>query len=137
VAVEALLQVGGLELMLDGYNVTKDLRGRAKMSLHDQRLWLLRTVAGATAMYDVRPTIVFDAQAGVGGLAPSARGVRTVFTATNELADDRIKEYVRALPATTAVLVVTGDREIRDDVRAHHGDVVSSGVFLRAIGASW
>lgn len=135
-AVESMLQIDDLELMLDGYNVTKDLRGRPTAPLPEQRLWLVRTVAGVTAMYTVRPTIVFDGDAGTAGRRPSARGVRVVFTEAGEAADDRIKDYVRAMDIDVPILVITSDREIRDEVREVGADVVASGVFLKAIGAS-
>ena len=135
-AVDALLGVDDLDVLIDGYNVTKDLRGRPAASLPQQRAWLLRTVAGMAATRGVRPTIVFDGQDGTAAGGPSARGVRTVFTRAGEIADDRIKEYVAAMDPGTAVLVVTSDRDLAEAVRALGGNVVSAGVFLRAIGAS-
>ena len=135
-AVEALLQVDQLELILDGYNLTKDVRGCPNAPLAEQRLWLLRAVAGVAATRRVRPTIVFDGQIGSAAGAPSARGVITVFTEPDELADDRIKEYVRAMREDTPVLVVTSDREVRDAVEEYGASVVSSGIFLKAIRAS-
>lgn len=135
-AVESLLQVQDLELMLDGYNVTKDLRGQPTAPLPQQRLWLVRTVAGVTAMYSVRPTIVFDGQERSAARTPSARGVRVIFTGQHELADDRIKEYVESMGIDVPVLVVTSDREIREDVSKLGANVISSGTFLSAIGAS-
>jgi predicted RNA-binding protein with PIN domain len=135
-AVEALLQVDELELLLDGYNLTKDLRGRPSAPLPEQRVWLLRAVAAVAATRPVRPTIVFDGQGGTVAGSPSARGVRTVFTHQDELADDRIKDYVAAMADSVPVLVVTSDREVRDSVGELGANVVSSGMFLKAIGAS-
>lgn len=135
-AAQALLQVERLELFVDGYNVSKDLRGRPAASLADQRLWLVKTLAGALAGLPVRATVVFDAAEGVGGPAPSARGLRVVFTDTDEIADDLIVRFVEGLATDVPVCVVTSDRAVRAAVGERGGDTVSSGVFLQAIGAS-
>lgn len=135
-AARSLLRVDQLELLVDGYNVSKDLRGRPSAPLPDQRLWLLRSVAGATAGLPVRPTIVFDAAAGVAGPTPSARGARVVFTDPEELADDRIVDTVAAMGPDVPVCVVTSDRDVRRRCEALGANTLASGVFLRAIGAS-
>src|SRR5690606_21162593 len=88
-AALSLLQVPGLRLLVDGYNVTKDTRGMPTASLEDQRAWLLQVVAGALARFDVRPILVFDGRPDVETAPRRARGVIVQFTA-EETADEMI-----------------------------------------------
>lgn len=133
-AVEALLAVHGIEVILDGYNVTKDIRGQPTAELADQRAWLVRIAAAVAAGRDVRVTVVFDGAGERTTSASAARIVRCVFTAEDETADDRIVALVEDLEAGTPVLVVTSDREVRSAVEELGANVVASGVFLKAVG---
>lgn len=134
-AVQALLQVPGLEAVLDGYNVTKDGRGRPQVTLADQRHWLVKVCGGVAARYGRRVTVVFDGTEERPAPPPAARGVRVVFTAGDEIADERIDEIVGALAPDVPALVVSGDGEVCDAARAHGANVVSPGSFLAATGA--
>lgn len=134
-AVHALLQVPSLETVLDGYNVTKDVRGRPQVTLGDQRQWLVKMCGGVAARYGRRMTVVFDGTEKRPAPPPGARGVRVVFTAGEETADERIDGIVAALEPDVPVLVVSSDREVHDAARALDANVVSSGTFLAATGA--
>ena len=133
-AVPALLAIKGLEVIIDGYNVTKDLRGVPGAELSDQRAWLVRLAAAAASGRDLRMTVVFDGEGDRTTSAAAARVVRCMFTAQEETADDRIVALVADLPPDAPVLVVTSDREVRDRVEALRANVVASGVFLQAVG---
>lgn len=132
--VEALLAVDGIEVILDGYNVTKDMRGVPTAELVDQRAWLVRIAAAVAAGREVRVTVVFDGEGDRTTSTAAARVVRCMFTAEGETADDRIIALVTDLPPDAPVLVVTSDREVREAVEDLGGNVVASGVFLQAVG---
>lgn len=134
-AVKALLQTQRLETVLDGYNVTKDARGRPHVTLTDQRHWLVKVCGGVAARYGRRMTVVFDGTEERPAPPPAARGVRVVFTAGEETADERIEGIVAALAREVPVLVVSSDRAVCDAARALGANVVSSGTFLAATGA--
>jgi predicted RNA-binding protein with PIN domain len=131
--VTALLRVRGLQVVVDGYNVSKDLRGVPAAGLPEQRAWLQRLVAGAAAGIDARMTIVFDGDRERTSAVAASRIVRTVYTAEDETADERIVAIVDALPGEAPVVVVSSDREVRDACEALGANVVASGVFLQAV----
>lgn len=132
-AVRSLLQVRDLEVVLDGYNVTKDPRGRPHAGLAEQRRWLVKLAAGVAARWRRRLTIVFDGTDERSAPVPTARGVRVLFTAGEEIADERIVAIVESLSSDVPVLVVSSDREVRDAVVALGANAVSSGAFLAAV----
>lgn len=129
---EAELLLGrGRRVLVDGYNVTRTHRER--LSLEEQRTWLVRTVAAAVASRGIAPEIVFDGAGGAHGPAPRARGVRVTFT-RDVTADDEIEFRVAALEAEEPVTVVTDDRELRERVRRYGADVIGTGPFLWVVG---
>ena len=131
-AVTSLLQVAGLRLLIDGYNVTRDARAVPDTGLEQQRAWLVRLVGGVVARFDVRPTLVFDGSADVEGAAPRARGVIVRF-AVDETADELLVALLDGLPADEPVLVVTSDREICDAATIRDANSVSAAAFLEAV----
>ncbi|HVL97939.1 MAG TPA: NYN domain-containing protein [Egibacteraceae bacterium] len=134
-AVEALLQVPGLVVVLDGYNVTKDVRGRPRARLADQRHWLVKLAGGVAARYGRRLMVVFDGTDEHAGPPPAARGVGVLFTAGEEIADERIAEIVADLGPRAPALVVSSDREVQDAAEDLGANVATAGVFLTAVGA--
>jgi predicted RNA-binding protein with PIN domain len=134
-AVLALLQVPDLTVLIDGYNVTKDLAGRPLLSLADQRAWLVAVAAGVGARFDRRLTVVFDGTDVVAPAGATPRSVRVVFSVGEESADARIVALVAQVPVPRPVLVVTSDREVAGDARALGANVVPSRAFLLAAGA--
>lgn len=133
-AAMALLQVAGLRMLIDGYNVTRDARAVPDAGLEQQRAWLVRIVAGAVARFDIRPTVVFDGRADVGGAAPRARGVIVRF-AVDETADELLVALLDGCRTDEPVLVVTSDREIRDAATIRDANSVSSAAFLEAVAS--
>ena len=132
-AVHALLKVPGVTIVLDGYNVTLSPRGMGTAALADQRAWLTKLAAAAVARYSVRVVVVFDGARERVMAASATRGVRVVFTASDQTADERIVEIVSSLEANQPMVVVSSDREVRDDCEALGANVIASGAFLRAV----
>lgn len=131
-AVEALLQVQGLEVLVDGYNVTRGEQGRPGLPLAEQRRWLIGLAAGMGARTRRRVTLVFDGTEPQAAPVPTARGVRVLFTRGEQIADERIVELVAATEAP--VMVVSSDRQVARQARRLGADVVGSDVFVAAVG---
>ena len=79
-------------------------------------------------------SVVFD-----GGRRPPAqprapRGVRVLFSAPDELADDLIRRLVAAEPEGRPLVVVTSDQEVVTDVRRAGAWTVPSAVLLARLG---
>ena len=60
-------------------------------------------------------------------------GLRVLFSAPGELADDVIRRLVAAEPAGRPVVVVSSDREVADDVRRAGAYAVGSPLLLRRL----
>lgn len=131
-AVEALLQVPGLEVLVDGYNVTRGEQGRPGLPLAEQRRWLIGLAAGLAARTRRRVTLVFDGTEPQVAPVPTARGVRVLFTRGEQIADERIVELAAATEAP--VMVVSSDRQVARQARQLGADVVGSDVFVAAVG---
>lgn len=130
--LDHLLALPQLHLVIDGYNVTKS--GYPTLTLEAQRTRLLRGLAALAAQTRVEMTCVFDG-ADLSGPVPvtAPRGVRVLFSDPGETADDLICRLVRAEPPGRAVVVVSGDREIADDVRRSGARPVPSRLLLRRL----
>lgn len=134
-AVQALLRVPGLAVLVDGYNVTKDLAGRPLAPLAEQRRWLVTLCGGLVARFDRRVTVVFDGTEALTAPGLTPRGVSVVFSAGEEIADTLIVALVEELDPDEPVLVVTADRQVRDDCMALGADVAPPASFLAVLGA--
>ena len=132
-AVESLLAIPGVEVVLDGYNVTKDMRGVPTAALNDQRAWLLQLAAAVAAGRDLKMSVVFDGAGDRMSASSVARIVRCVFTADDETAHERIVSMVRALDSDRPVVVVTSDLEVRGACEELGANVIASGAFLAAV----
>jgi predicted RNA-binding protein with PIN domain len=130
-ALEALVQVAGLQVLVDGYNVSLHADGRRAVALQDQRLWLEQVAAALVARYRCRIRLVFDGRDHSGAPHTPPRGVQVLFTAEGESADDRIIELLEAAPEVPT-LVVTGDRELVARCTEAGANVLSSAAFLDA-----
>ena len=131
--VRSLLQIPRMLVILDGYNVTKDAAGLPGVGLAEQRQWLVRLAAGVAARFGVRTIVVFDGTE-PGPSLPSPRGVLAVFTTGDETADGRIVGIVSELGPSEPVLVVSSDRQVREDCQALGADVTYARTFLTAVG---
>ncbi|GAA2837618.1 NYN domain-containing protein [Nonomuraea rubra] len=131
--LDQLLALPQVHLIIDGYNVTKT--GYGTLTLADQRTRLMTSLGGLVAQTRVEVTVVFDGaelNAPVQVVAP--RGVRVLFSAPGEIADDLIRQLVRAEPSGRAIAVVSSDREVAESVRRMGARPVPSGLLLRRLG---
>ncbi|MEV0384424.1 NYN domain-containing protein [Nonomuraea sp. NPDC050643] len=131
--LDQLLALPQVHLIIDGYNVTKT--GYGTMTLADQRNRLMTGLGGLVAQTRIEVTVVFDGaelNAPVQVVAP--RGVRVLFSAPGEIADDLIRQLVRAEPPGRAMAVVSSDREVAESVRRMGARPVPSGLLLRRLG---
>lgn len=129
--LDAVLAAPGLHLLIDGYNVTKT--GFPDLTLERQRNRLLAGLGALAARNPaVELTCVFDGTAATTRPTgvPMPRGVRVLFSAVGELADDLLVRLVRAEPAGRPIAVVTNDREIVTAVRAAGARALASETLL-------
>lgn len=114
--------------LIDGYNVAKSAwHGRR---LEEQRTLLLDAVENLARRFGTDITVIFDGASVVGAHAARRRLVRVVYSPDGVIADDVIRDEVRRLPASRAVVVVTDDNVIISDVRADGANAVSSNAFI-------
>ena len=133
--LDQLLRVPGLHVVVDGYNVTK--AGYGALSLEAQRGRLLAGLSGLAAQTGVEMTVVFDGAVRESPVAaPAPRGVRLLFSAPGQIADDLIRELVRAEPSGRPLVVVSSDREVAETVRAMGARSVGSTALLRRLARS-
>ncbi|MEU8382426.1 NYN domain-containing protein [Streptosporangium sp. NPDC048865] len=131
--LDQLLALPQIHLIVDGYNVTKT--GYGTFTLADQRSRLLTGLGALYAQTRTELTCVFDGAELNGPVPVSApRGVRVMFSAPNQIADDLIRQLVRAEPAGRAVAVVSSDREVAESVRRMGARPVPSVLLLRRLG---
>jgi predicted RNA-binding protein with PIN domain len=130
--LDQLLGLPGVHLVVDGYNVTKS--GYGTLSLAAQRQRLLAGLSGLAAQSGAELTVVFDGAVREAPVATAApRGVRLLFSAPGQIADDLIRELVRAEPVGRPIVVVSSDREVADSVRAMGARAVASAALLRRL----
>lgn len=131
--LDQLLAIPNLHLIIDGYNVTKT--GYPSLTLADQRSRLLTGLGGLAVQARMEVTCVFDGAELNGPVQVSApRGVRVLFSAPGQIADDLIRQLVRAEPHGRAIAVASSDREVADSVRRMGARPVSSALLLRRLG---
>jgi predicted RNA-binding protein with PIN domain len=126
--LDQLLVLPQLHLIVDGYNVTKS--GYPELSLADQRSRLVSALATLGGRCGAEVTVVFDG-AGRPTVQPRVpRGVRVIFSAPDEIADDVIRRLVAAEPPGRPVLVATSDQQVVADVQRDGAWTVPSVVLL-------
>jgi len=112
---DELLALPQVHLIIDGYNVTKTAWPNSP--LHSQRQRLVTALGALVAQRRVEVTVVFDGAelSGPVQLNPP-RGVRVRFSPAGVIADDVIRQLVRAEPPGRPVVVVSTDREVADSI---------------------
>lgn len=114
--LDQLLGLPRARLIVDGYNVSKT--AWESLSLEAQRARLLQSLGPVVARTRAETTVVFDAaSAERRPLVSAPRGVKVLFSPYGVIADDVIRDLLAAEPGGRAVVVVTSDREVADDVR--------------------
>jgi YacP-like NYN domain len=131
-ALDRLLALPNIHVIIDGYNVTKS--GYGELSLAEQRTRLVGALAPLAAQSGAEITVAFD-----GGEKPPAqpatpRGVRVLFSAPHETADDLIRRLVANEPRGRLVVVVTEDQQIIRDTARDAAWSVPSRVLLARLG---
>jgi predicted RNA-binding protein with PIN domain len=131
-ALDRLLALPNVHVVIDGYNVTKT--GYGELSLVEQRVRLIGALAPLAAQSGAEITVAFD-----GGERPpvqpaTPRGVRVLFSAADEIADDLIRRIVSAEPPGRPVVVVTNDRQVISDTGRAGAWSVPSQVLLARLG---
>lgn len=129
--VDAVLAAPGLHLLVDGYNVTKT--GYPDTTLEAQRKRLLTGLGALAARFPgAEFTCVFDGTAATTRPTgvPVPRGVRVLFSAVGELADELLIRLVRSEPEGRPVAVVTNDGEIVTSVVAAGARTLPSEALL-------
>jgi predicted RNA-binding protein with PIN domain len=133
--LDALLALPRAHLVVDGYNVTKT--GFPTLSLHEQRIRLLKGLGGLAARTGAEITCVFDgAELGGPVPVPQHKGVRVLFSRGGEIADELIRRLVAAEPQGRPLIVVSSDKEVADGVRRSGARPVPSAMLVRRLGRS-
>jgi predicted RNA-binding protein with PIN domain len=130
--LDQLLMLPQVHLIIDGYNVTKT--GYGVLPLADQRARLVAGVGVLHAQTKAEMTVVFDGaelDAPVAVQAP--RGVRVLFSAPGQTADDLIGQLVRAEPSGRAVVVISSDQEVCDSARRADARPAPASLLLRRL----
>jgi chemotaxis protein histidine kinase CheA len=127
-AAETMVRTPGLAVVVDGYNVSMLAWPEAPVAEQRERLF------GALAEFQLRTrvgvTLVFDG-ANVPGVRPPRRpGLRVVFSAAGQEADEVVVEEVATRPLDVPVLVVSSDAWVRNRAEALGAQVLPSATFL-------
>lgn len=129
-AVGPLLRTEGMQVLVDGYNLS--LTGWPNLDLDLQRSRLLDVLGGLEATVPAAFLVVFDGSTTGVGLPPESRlrSVQVRFTQPGVEADDAILALVDTTHVTTPVTVVSSDHRVRDGARARGANVVGSNQLL-------
>jgi len=129
--LDAMLRTRGVQLVIDGYNVS--MEGWPDAPVAEQRERLVAALARLHLRLRCDVVVVFDG-ADVAAPAPVRRpGVRVLFSSGGEKADPVVVREVARLPNTTAAIVVSSDQWVRDQAASEGATVVSSGVLLEVL----
>lgn len=131
-ALDRLLALPNVHVIVDGYNVTKT--GYGELSLSDQRNRLISAMAALAGRSGAEVTVAFDGGERPPAQPPVPRGVRVLFSAADEIADDLIRRLVAAEPHGRPVIVVTSDQQVVTDVQRAGAWTVPSAVLLARLG---
>ena len=131
-ALDRVLALPHVHLVVDGYNVTK--AGYPSLSLEQQRSRLTGALAAFVARSSAETTVVFDGATRLPAQPPAPRGVRVLFSAPGEIADDVIRRLVAAEPAGRPVVVVTSDQQVVRDVLGTGAWTAASATLLELLG---
>ncbi len=130
--LEQLLALPRVHMLVDGYNVTKG--GYGTLPLEQQRARLLSGLAALAARTRAEVTCVFDGTSlAAPVLAAPPRGVRVLFSADGQTADQLIDRLVRAEPPGRPLVVVSTDREVADRAVAAGARAIASAALLRRL----
>ncbi len=128
-ATDQLLRLGGVDVVVDGYNVS--MEAWPHLDAASQRERLLALLTAATARSGAHVHVVFDGDDD--GRRPSVASplaVRVHYTPAGVEADDLVIAMANDLPVDRPVVVVSSDRRVQDGARRAGANVVSSSALL-------
>ncbi|MFG3338857.1 NYN domain-containing protein [Glycomyces sp. NPDC048151] len=128
--LDHLLSLPNPHLIVDGYNVTISAWGET-LTLEQQRNRLVHGLGAVAAQTNAEITVVFDGADAIFGAKPSARGVRVLFSAKGQIADDVVVELARVEPEGRPVIVVSSDQEVATRARREGAYPVPSPLLVR------
>jgi predicted RNA-binding protein with PIN domain len=126
--LDRLLGVPEAHLIIDGYNVTKT--GYPELTLAEQRSRLVAAMGSLRSRSGAEITVTFDGSTRLPAQPPAPRGVRVLFSAPDETADDLIRRLVAAEPTGRTLVVVTSDKAVVADVRRAGAQTAASQILL-------
>ncbi|GAA1654722.1 NYN domain-containing protein [Kribbella alba] len=129
---DELLALPQVHLIIDGYNVTKTAWPNSP--LHSQRQRLVTALGALVAQRRIEVTVVFDGAelSGPVQLNPP-RGVRVRFSPAGVIADEVIRQLVRAEPPGRPVVVVSTDREVAESTITMGARALSANTLITRI----
>lgn len=134
-AGEYLVRVGGMQLIVDGYNVT--ISSWPHLELPQQRQRLVDALAELAIRTGISVDVVFDGLDAGGRIRPPTAArhqVSVTFSPEGVDADEVIVDLVDQLDQSRPVLVATDDRRVRDDVSGRGANVISVVQLLAVLG---
>lgn len=131
--LDELLSLPQVHLIVDGYNVTKT--AWPTLPLQTQRQRLVTALGVLVAQRRVEVTVVFDGAELSGPVQlTQPRGVRVRFSPPGVIADEVIRQLVRAEPSGRPLVVVSSDREVAESVGGAGARAVSAAALVARIG---
>ena len=128
-AIEAMIRTPGLAVIVDGYNVS--MLAWPEASAAEQRDRLCDALAEFQLRFRCEVTVVFDG-AEVPGVRPLRRwGLRIVFSAAGQEADEVVVGEVMFRPAEVPVIVVSSDREVRAKAESEGATTLGADALLQ------
>jgi predicted RNA-binding protein with PIN domain len=128
-AIVAMVRTPGLAVIVDGYNVS--MLAWPGVSAAEQRERLCDALVEFQLRFRCEVTVVFDG-AEVAGVRPlRRRGLRVVFSAAGQEADEVLIGELIFRPADVPVIVVSSDREVQAAAEAEGATVLSSDTLLQ------
>ncbi|UDY35936.1 NYN domain-containing protein [Dermatobacter hominis] len=128
-ATDQLLRASGVQVVVDGYNVS--MEGWPHLDARTQRERLLSLLTAAAARSGAEVHVVFDGDDdGRRPAVSSPLAVRVRYTPAEVEADDVVIAMARDLPADRPVVVVSSDRRVQDGARGAGANVVSASALL-------
>jgi len=132
---DELLSLPQVHLIIDGYNVTKTAWPNSP--LHSQRQRLVTALGALVAQRRIEVTVVFDGAELTGPVQLNPpRGVRVRFSPAGVIADEVIRQLVRAEPPGRPVVVVSTDREVAESIITMGARALSATTLINRIGRS-
>jgi len=128
-AIEAMIRTPGLAVIVDGYNVS--MLAWPAASAAEQRERLCDALAELHLRFRCEVTVVFDG-AEVQGVRPMRRrGLRIVFSAAGQEADEVVIDEVIFRPEDVPVLMFSSDREVRRRAEAEGATTLGADALLQ------